>query len=183
VGYLGVKQFNVEECVMPDAVDRILAQWQAERPDLGASPMGIVGRIKRVGRLLEHGLGEYFAEHDLQSWEFDILATLRRSGPPYQLTAGALVASSMITSGAMTNRIDRLSARGLVTRRVDPGNRRSVLIALTDEGRVLIDRAVTGHVANEDRLLAGLSAAQRDQLADLLRTLALHLGDKAPAER
>ncbi|OIV38105.1 MarR family transcriptional regulator [Mangrovactinospora gilvigrisea] len=164
-----------------DNVDRVLEQWRAERPALDAAPMGVVGRVQRACRLLEKGLGDYFATQGLQLWEFDILATLLRSGPPYRLTAGALGASAMVTSGAVTNRVDRLVKRGLVDRETDPDNRRSVLIGLTEEGRALVDTALSGHVANERRLLESLDPEQQDALAGLLRTLLVDLGD-APGE-
>ncbi|NED95116.1 MarR family transcriptional regulator [Phytoactinopolyspora alkaliphila] len=162
---------------MVDNVDRVLEQWRAERPDLDAAPMGVIGRISRAARCLERELQEIFDRHGLQTWEFDILATLRRSGRPYQLTAGGLVASAMVTSGAITNRIDRLVARGLVTRVTDPNNRRSVLITLTDQGLDLVNEAVERHVANEHRLLSVFTQAEQDELAGLLRTLLESLGD------
>lgn len=162
---------------MGDSVDRVLQQWHAERPDLETSPMGIVGRIQRASRLLERGLSENFARFDLQVWEFDILATLRRSGPPYALTAGGLSTSSMITSGAVTNRIDRLVARGLVTRDIDPANRRSVVIGLTDSGWQMVEDVLEPHVSFEQQLLACLSDDEQEQLARLLRTLLVGLGD------
>lgn len=157
-----------------DNVDQVLAQWHAERPDLDPAPMGVIGRIQRASRLLERGLSGFFAEHDLQLWEFDILATVRRAG---RMTAGTLVTTSMVTSGAITNRIDRLVDRGLVTREIDPGNRRSVLIDLTRSGRDLVDDIVVGHIDNENRLLASLTPDDRDHLAGLLRTLLTALGD------
>jgi DNA-binding MarR family transcriptional regulator len=156
---------------MGDAVDRLLAQWREERPDVDVSPIGVVGRISRAARVLERGLQEEYSRHGLQSWEFDILATLRRSGAPYELTAGALASSSMVTSGAITNRIDRLVARGLVTRETDPENRRTVRIGLTTEGRRLIDDVLPRHVANEASLLEPLSPADQKALAGLLRKL------------
>lgn len=162
---------------MPDNVDRLLKQWQAERPDIDASPMGVVGRIQRACRLMERRLREHFATHGLQLWEFDILATLRRSGPPYRLTAGELVQTTMVTSGAVTNRIDRLVAKELVTREVDPANRRSVLIALTEQGRDLIDEIVVHHVHHERTLLQALGPDEQEQLAALLRRLLTDLGD------
>ena len=165
---------------MGDHVERVLQQWHAERPDLDVSPMGVVGRIQRASRLLERGLAENFAGHGLQVWEFDILATLRRSGPPYGLTAGALSSSAMITSGAVTNRIDRLVARGLVTRETDPDNRRSVVITLTDSGWQLVEDVLPSHVTNEERLLSVLDADEQEQLAGLLERLLVGLGD-APA--
>lgn len=157
-----------------DNVDRVLAQWNTERPDLDPSPMGVIGRIQRASRLLEKGLSDYFAGLGLQLWEFDILGTLRRAGPQ---TAGTLTGAAMVTSGAITNRIDRLVARGLVTREVDPDNRRSVVIDLTPAGRELVDEAVTGHVENEERLLAALSEEDREGLALGLRKLLMSLGD------
>src|SRR4051812_42019997 len=101
---------------MADAVDALLAQWEHERPDVAVWPMGIMGRISRLSRLLDQELKEFFAAHRLERWEFDMLATLRRSGPPYALTAGALNRAAMMTTGAITNRIDRMAAKGLVER-------------------------------------------------------------------
>lgn len=165
---------------MKDHLDRVLEQWHRERPDIDPGPMGVVGRISRAARFLERRLRDNFAAHDLQSWEFDILATLRRSGPPLRLTAGDLVDASMVTSGAITHRIDRLVARGLVTRETDPGNRRSVLITLTDRGLKLVDEVVVAHVNHEAKVLAVLSSAEQQQLADLLRGLLVGLGDTSP---
>ena len=162
---------------MHDHVDTVLSQWASQRPDLDVSAMGVVGRLSRAARLLERGVDVVLEEHDLGGGAFDILATLRRSGPPYQLTPGALVRSSMVTSGAVTARLDRLVAKGLVTRETDPENRRSVLVTLTPQGRRLVDRAVEAHVANEEALLEGLSARERTQLASLLRRLLVSLGD------
>ena len=158
---------------MQDAVDRLLAQWHVERPDVDVSPIGVIGRISRAARVLERGLAREYAEHGLQGWEFDILATLRRAGAPYALTAGALAGSSMVTSGAITNRVDRLVERGLVTREVDPENRRTVRIALTTQGRRLVDRVLPHHVRNEAALLEALTGKEQEQLAGLLRTLLL----------
>lgn len=163
-----------------DNVDRRLDQWRAERPDLDPTPMGVVGRIQRACRLLERELRDHFAQHDLQLWEFDVLATLRRSGAPYQLTAGQLLQSSMVTSGAITHRIDRLVARELVSRQVDPANRRSVLIALTERGRELIDGIIVVHVEREARLLGDLTTGDQEHLAALLRRLLISLGDHSP---
>jgi DNA-binding MarR family transcriptional regulator len=163
-----------------DAVDAMLAQWREQRPDVDTSPIGIVGRVSRAARLLERRLQDNYDRYGLQGWEYDVLATLRRAGEPYRLTAGQLVASSMVTSGAITNRIDRMAQRGLVTREVDPNNRRSVLITLTPGGRTLVDEVVVAHAAYEAGLLAALSPRQRDQLAALLRTLLVGLGDHIP---
>jgi DNA-binding MarR family transcriptional regulator len=156
-----------------DAVDTIEAQWRRERPDLDPSPMTVIGRITRLASLLDRELDLAFAEYGLASCDFDVLATLRRSGAPYRLTPTELSRSTMVTTGGMTKRLDRLEVGGLIRREPDPGDRRGKLIALTDEGRELIDRAVEGHLANESRLLAGLSRSERKQLADLLRAMLL----------
>ena len=166
---------------MRDAVDEIVEQWNQVRPELDASPMAVVGRLSRASRLLERGVKDYFARHGLESWEFDVLATLRRAGEPYTLTPGQLSRTVMIGSSALTNRVDRLVARGLVTRETDPENRRRVLITLTESGLDLVDQAVGGHYLNEERLLSGLSKAQRDRLAATLRTLLISLGDTPTA--
>jgi DNA-binding MarR family transcriptional regulator len=158
-----------------DAVDRITAQWRSERPDLDSTPMEVIGRITRASALLQRELERVFAEHGLAGGDFDVLATLRRSAPPHRLTPGDLSRSTMVTTGGMTKRLDRLEAQRLIRREPDPVDRRGRLIALTDEGRALIDAAVEAHVANEHRLLADLPAAKRQQLAkllgELLRTL------------
>jgi DNA-binding MarR family transcriptional regulator len=158
-----------------DAVDRITAQWRRERPDLDLRPMAVIGRISRIAVRVERELERVFAEYGLTGGEFDVLATLRRSGAPYRLTPGELSRSTMITTGGMTKRLDNLEARGLIRREPDPRDRRGRLIALTDEGWALVDRAVEAHYANEDRLLAGLSAAKREELVALLRDLLVSL--------
>lgn len=162
---------------MNDAVDVFLSQWARERPDLDVAPMGIVGRVSRVSRLLSRGIGSSLAEEGLEFWEFDVLATLRRAGHPHCLTPKELVAMTMVGSAAMTHRVDRLVRRGLVTREIDPANRRRTLVGLTPEGLTLVDQVVEGHVANELRLLGGLDEGEREQLAGLLRKLLLSLGD------
>lgn len=168
---------------MSDDLDWVLEQWRAERPDIDAGPMGVVGRIQRASRVLERGLSDYFATLGLQLWEFDILGTLLRSGPPYELTAGDLSKASMISSGAVTNRIDRLLAKDLIAREADPDNRRSVLIRLTDHGKALANQALNGHVDNEARLLDSLDPDDQERLADLLRKLLTGLGDLPPDSR
>jgi DNA-binding MarR family transcriptional regulator len=167
--------------VTGDAVDRILEQWARARPDLDASPMGVLGRLSRVTRIAERELKALFSEFGLERGEFDILATLRRAGSPEGMTAGALARASMVTAGAVTNRLDRLVTKGYVTREVDPANRRTVVVALTPAGRELIDRAVVAHVDNERRILAALDQDQQNDLAAILRTLLLGLGDSAGA--
>ncbi|WP_067894887.1 MarR family winged helix-turn-helix transcriptional regulator [Nocardia vaccinii] len=162
---------------MVDAVDLITAAWREQCPDVDVAPMEVVGRITRLARVLDRELREFFTGHGLERWEFDMLATLRRSGGDQGLTPGALIKAAMITSGAVTNRIDRLESKGLVRRNSDPGDRRSVRIQLTAAGRTMVDELLPRHVANENRLLADLSAADRDHLTALLRTLSESLGD------
>ncbi|WP_311932277.1 MarR family transcriptional regulator [Microbispora sp. H11081] len=163
-----------------DAVDRILGQWAQVRPDVDCSAMGVAGRISRASRLLERGIKEHFSEHDLEPWEFDVLATLFRSNPDHRLCMSDLATAAMVSSAALTNRVDRLAAKGLVHREVSPANRRMVLITLTGEGRALVDALLSGHVANEERLLAGLTGEDRAQLSVLLRKLLTSLGDAGP---
>ncbi|BBV74780.1 MarR family transcriptional regulator [Raoultella sp. Lac2] len=152
-----------------DAVDRILEQWQRERPDLDCSPMGPIGRLKRCTLLLEPRIESAFIRHDLVRWEFDMLATLRRSGAPFILSPTQLFSTLMITSGTMTHRLKALEKRGFITRLPDPDDARSLLVALTETGRARIDEAVESHVENERQLLAGLSAEQRQQLDQALK--------------
>lgn len=152
----------------PDHVGRIIAQWGSERPDLDVSPMGVIGRLHRLAAILEAELRPVFAEAGLGDGDFDVLATLRRSGTPYELTPGELAESTMVTSGAVTKRVDRLLAGGLVERTVCAEDARSRRVRLTDGGFRLVDDLVEKHVANEERLLAGLSELDRSRLAGLL---------------
>jgi len=156
-----------------DPVDAILAQWRRERPDLDVSPMGIIGRMGRLAKHLERAIGETFSELGLNVGEFDVLATLRRSGQPYQLSPTTLFNTLMVSSGTMTHRIDRLEQAQLVKRIPDPSDRRGTLIALTDKGFDLIEKAVEAHVANEHRLLGVLEKSERESLTVLLRQLLL----------
>ncbi len=149
----------------------IVAQWNVERPDLDVSPMEVIGRISRLAADLDPLLAPVFTSRGLGDGEFDVLATLRRSGEPFELSPGDLGASMMVTSGAVTKRIDRLERSRLVTRRVSETDARARLIRLTAEGRRIVDEAVVDHVANEARLLRGLTAAERETLAGLLRKL------------
>jgi len=139
-----------------DAVDAILSQWRQERPDLDVSAMGTIGRINRCAALLRRELDETFATFDLTNWEFDVLATLRRSGALYCLTPTALFGALMITSGTMTQRLKGLESRGLVNRVAHTEDARSTLVQLSEAGLTLIDRAVTAHVNNEQRILASI---------------------------
>lgn len=164
---------------MPDHVDHLLAQWAVERPDLDVSAMGVVGRLARVQRLVDAELRATFARHDLDAPSFDVLATLRRNAAAGGLTPAELMRSGMVTSGAITQRLDRLEERGLVRRSPSDSDRRSVLVSLTGAGRELVDAALPDHVATEERLLGGLDGAQRTQLASTLRDLLEHLGDQS----
>ena len=152
----------------PDHVGRIMEQWGAQRPDLDVSPMGIIGRLHRLAIRLDAELRTVFAEAGLSDGDFDVLACLRRSDPPHELTPSDLVASTMVTSGAITKRIDRLERAGLVTRTVSAADGRSRRIALTEKGFRLVDDLVEKHVAKEHRLVAGLDDLERARLAHLL---------------
>jgi DNA-binding MarR family transcriptional regulator len=163
-----------------DAVDRILEQWHDVRPDLDSSPIAVIGRLSRLSAIVDRRLAENFARHELEAWMYDVLATLRRSGPPYELTAGELLEQSMVTTGAMTNRVDRLEQRGLVERSAVPGDRRKVLVRLTEPGLDLVDQVVGGHLDTERELLQALSPSQQGTLARLLRTTLIGLGDHPP---
>lgn len=164
---------------MADRVSDFLAQWARERPDLDVSPMGVIGRLARASALMSRGIQGYFDEHGLQQGQFDVLATLRRSGPPFTLTPGGLADSMMKSQAAMTNRLAGLEAKGLIERTIDPDNRRSVLVSLTADGLELVDRVVTGHVENERALLAPLTESEQARLAGLLEKLLAGSGDTA----
>ncbi|HET6296434.1 MAG TPA: MarR family transcriptional regulator [Kribbella sp.] len=163
---------------MADHVDLILEQWSEQRPDLDASPMAVMGRLKRLNQLIDGELSRTFATHDLDRASFDVLATLRRSNAEHSLTPAGLMRSSMVTSGAITQRLDRLEARGLVSRKPSETDGRGVQVTLTEAGLALIDAALPDHVATENRLLEALSAEERAALAGALRTLLESLGDK-----
>jgi DNA-binding MarR family transcriptional regulator len=154
-----------------DEVDEIVARWQSERPDLDVSPLQVLSRVSRLARHLDRARRAAVAAHGLETWEFDVLSALRRQGPPYQLSPGALLRATLVTSGTMTNRIDRLTAKRLVSRRPDPQDKRGVLVQLTEAGLRTVDNAFAELLAGEEALLTGLSPEQQDQLAGLLRTL------------
>jgi DNA-binding MarR family transcriptional regulator len=153
----------------PDHVDQILEQWARERPDLDASPIGLIGRLHRLADVLNVELRAVFARAGLGDGDFDVLVTLRRHGAPYELTPSALGASTMVTSSAVTKRIDRLERAGLVTRTVSQEDARSRRIRLTDAGYDLVNDLMEHHIANEQRLVSGLSERERTQLAAILR--------------
>ncbi len=161
---------------MTDHVARVMAQWARERPDLDPTPQGVIGRLHRIGLRLTEELTTVYAQHGLGEGEFDILATLRRNGAPYALTPTELAAQTMVTSGAITKRVDRCVAQGWVSRTRSAEDGRGRLVALTGAGKELIDTAFAAHLANEARLLAGFSAEERDMLAGLLRQWSERLG-------
>jgi DNA-binding MarR family transcriptional regulator len=162
-----------------DAVDRIVGQWKSIRPDIDSGPIHIIGRVSRLSRLIDRRLSDNFAQHGLEQWMYDVLATLRRTGAPYELTAGELVGQSMVTTGAITNRVDRLVERGLVER--EPGtDRRTVIVRLTPKGLALVDEVVLTHMDTERSIVESLSAKQQRQLTDLLRQVLVDLGDGVP---
>jgi DNA-binding MarR family transcriptional regulator len=154
-----------------DEVDDLVAGWRAERPDLDLEPLQVLSRVSRLARHLDRARRAAFAAHDLETWEFDVLSALRRQGAPYQLSPGALLRATLVTSGTMTNRIDRLTEAGLVTRGPDPLDKRGVLVRLTELGRDVADAALADLLGHERELLSGLGPAEQDQLAGLLRVL------------
>ncbi|GGM09651.1 MarR family winged helix-turn-helix transcriptional regulator [Dactylosporangium sucinum] len=156
---------------MEDDVDRILAQWARERPDLQTEAMGVFGRIYRLARLVGDRQERVYGELGINRGEFDVLATLRRAGAPFQLSPKALSASLMLTTGGMTGRLDRLERAGLVTRAPDPADRRGLVVTLTPRGRELIDEAVGIGLAAQREVLERLPAADRERLSSLLRDL------------
>jgi DNA-binding MarR family transcriptional regulator len=153
---------------MRDEVDRLVEAWQRERSDLDLRPMEVLSRVTRLGHHLDRARRQAFAEHALESWEFDVLAALRRAGAPYELSPGRLLRETLVTSGTMTNRVDRLAARGLVERLPDPRDRRGVLVRLTSSGLSTVDGALEGLLRREKALLAGLDAADQRRLRDLV---------------
>jgi len=158
-----------------DRVDLILEQWRRERPELDASTMGVIGRINRLSTLFGQSHAEVFARFGLDRGEFDVLATLRRSGAPFRLSPTQLFRSLMMSSGGMTSRIDRLERAGLVRRVPDARDRRSVQVELTEHGLKTADDAVAAHVENQQRLLASVSPEDRGRMAELMRALLLAL--------
>lgn len=154
-----------------DEVDGLVAGWRTERPDLDVEPLQVLSRISRLARHLDRARRAAFAAHGLESWEFDVLSALRRQGTPYQLSPGALLHATLVTSGTMTNRIDRLAGAGLVSRQPDPQDKRGVLVVLTQRGLSTVDAALADLLTSERDLLTGLDAGQQGDLAALLRIL------------
>jgi DNA-binding MarR family transcriptional regulator len=154
-----------------DLVDAVIQQWRRERPDVDPTPMAVMGRLVRSCALFDRELSTVFSEFGLNGGEFDVIATLRRSGKPYTLTPNQLLQTLMLTSGSMTNRIDKLEAKQLVARSPDPHDRRGVLVSLTPKGLEIIDKALVRHLAKGEDLLAELNLEERAQLATLLKKL------------
>jgi DNA-binding MarR family transcriptional regulator len=158
-----------------DRIDELVAQWHAERPDLDVEVMAVVARLLAVGALIGRRLDAFAAEHGLDRGQGDVLFTLRRAGKPYRLSPSGLAQSLLVTSGTMTNRLDRLEQRGLITRVPNPSDRRGLDVQLTDQGFRLVEELVGEHVENERRMLEPLGARDREQLVRITRKLLAHL--------
>lgn len=156
-----------------DEVDRILGDWATARPDLDLGPLAVFSRMTRITKHVDRARTDAFARSGLSSWEFDVLAVLRRSGAPYRQSPKVLVQQTLVSSGTMTNRIDRMEERGLVRRLTDPNDGRGVLVEMTDQGQTLVDAAMTRLSDAEERMLGGMPRSERERLATLLRRLAL----------
>lgn len=159
-----------------DEVDRIVSAWQVERPDLDFTPLHVLSRVVRLARLLDRARRQAFSRSKLEAWEFDVLAALRRVGPPFALSPKQLLQQTLVSSGAMTNRIDRLVGSGLVVRRDDPNDGRGVLVEMTTTGLTRVDAAITRLIDAEAQILAGLTKTEQRKLAESLRRLSLDLG-------
>ncbi|HEX3618621.1 MAG TPA: MarR family transcriptional regulator [Solirubrobacteraceae bacterium] len=174
------KLTNTPIIVRVDHIDAIEQAWKRERPDLDVAPLALLGRLFRAAALADERLGEGLAARGLRAGWFDLLAALRRAGNPYELNPSELMSATMLSSGGMTKRLDRLAEAGLVERRPDPGDRRGTLVRLTPRGRKAIDNALPVHLENEERLLSRLSAAERGRLDALLRKLLVDLEGDHP---
>jgi DNA-binding MarR family transcriptional regulator len=165
-----------------DEVDRIVEDWSRERPDVDFAPMHVLSRVARLSKHLDRARRQAFTASGLEPWEFDVLAALRRAGAPYQLSPKALLQQTLVSSGTMTNRIDRLVERRLVERRTDPHDGRGVLVVMTSRGAEAVDDAISELLAGEAELLEGLSKGDQERLAALLRKLSLDFDEQTPAE-
>ena len=162
-----------------DEVDRIVEDWSRERPDVDFAPMHVLSRVGRLAKHLDRARRQAFAASGLEPWEFDVLAALRRAGAPYQLSPKALLQQTLVSSGTMTNRIDRLVERRLVERRTDPHDGRGVLVVMTGRGAEAVDDAISELLAGEAELLEGLSKGDQERLAGLLRKLSLDFDEQS----
>ncbi|BBL88732.1 MarR family transcriptional regulator [Vibrio rotiferianus] len=154
-----------------DAIDRVVSQWAKEKPDLDTEPMAIMGRLMRIAKHMENHVAEVHKRYDLKMGEFDVLATLRRSGEPYRLTPSELISSMMLTSGAMTNRLDKLEKKGLIDREHSKEDRRSVTVQLTSKGFELIDALIEQHLQAQHELMGSLTSDERGQVNQALKLL------------
>ncbi|OPH50232.1 MarR family winged helix-turn-helix transcriptional regulator [Vibrio campbellii] len=154
-----------------DAIDRVVSQWAKEKPELDTEPMAIMGRLMRIAKHMENHVAELHKRYDLKMGEFDVLATLRRSGQPYRLTPSELISSMMLTSGAMTNRLDKLEKKGLIAREHSKEDRRSVTVELTTKGFELIDSLIEQHLQAQHELMGSLSSAEKGQVNQALKLL------------
>ena len=161
-----------------DSVDSIVAAWHRERPDLDVTPLEVLSRVTRLARHLDLARRDAFARHGLEAGEFDVLAALRRSGHPYEMSPGQLGTATLVSSGTTTNRLDRLEGGGLVERRPDPADRRGVRVRLTPAGSQRVDDALTDLLESERHLLAALSSDDRAALARFLKTLVMPFDDE-----
>ena len=173
----------MEDTDSGDNVDRIVAQWARELPDLDTRPMATIGRLQRVTRFVDREVERELARYGLNLNEFNVLAALRRAGKPYVLSPAELSRTLLLTSGGLTKRIESLRRAGFVSRVPDPEDGRGLLVGLTTEGADVLSEAMSAHIQNEDRALAALTEEQRDQLTSLLRTLLLSYGDGTRGHR
>ena len=162
---------------MRDEVDRLIAAWKLQRPDLDLAPLAVLSRVTRISRQLDITRRSAFA--DLETWGFDVLAALRRAGAPYQLSPSALMAETLVTSGTMTNRLDRLEELKLITREPDPTDGRGVLVQLTANGKSAVDRALEELLVRENKLLSSISIADRTKLATILKNIVLPFDEES----
>lgn len=151
-----------------DEVDSLVSAWRRERPDLDVAPLEVLSRITRLARQLDIARRAAFARHGLEIWGFDVLAALRRAGAPYQLTPGQLIHENLVTSGTITNRLDRLESDGLLSRHPDPSDGRGTLVRLTEKGIKVVDAALEDLLNREKTLLKSLKLSEREELAKLL---------------
>lgn len=173
------KQRGKVRRVAEDEVDALVAAWRREIPTIDVSPLQVFSRVSRLAVLADRERRAAYSSQQLEPWEFDVLAALRRAGAPFALSPGELIRATLVTSATMTHRVDRLSASGLVARTPDPHDRRGVRVALTEAGRTRVEAALADLVGAEERLLAGLSRRERQELAGLLRRLLIPLESRA----
>jgi DNA-binding MarR family transcriptional regulator len=166
---------NKIETMQSDSVDTIITQWRNENSEADLLPMAILGRLAKLGKYIDNDILHCHDRYNLRQGEFDVLATLRRSGKPYSLTPSALYQSMMLTSGAMTSRLDRLETKGLIRREHSKSDRRSVLVTLTSEGKKKIDTVLPAHINTQHDLLAGMNQQDRESLSELLKRWLMQL--------